>query len=139
MQYIAVITNPVNRQTVLLPFNPTDSVLAETAKETNLQTLIGVLQFNPAMHPVSSVLTMNGWDVPLTGIRIMEARSPAPVSINSGQLGKLALVQGFFDGATLYQARIVAVFSDSPMDLLYRLLSNNCPDIAPLLQPTKEE
>lgn len=138
IKYIEVILNPSNRQTALLPFNPSDSILTRAAKETNLQTLIGVLQFNPAMHPVSSVLTMNGWDVPLTGIRMIEARSPMPITIEPLQIGKLALVQGFFDGATLYQAHIIAVFSDTPMDLLYRLLGNNCPDIEPFLQRAKD-
>lgn len=131
---LTVITD-TQRNTLQLSFAATDTLLAEAAKQPDLSVLLGVLNINHSFKPVSSVLTLNGWEVPLTDIRVMEARSPAPIVITPQQIGKLALVQGYFNGATLYQANIIAVFSDTPLNLLYQLLNKNCPDISPYLLP----
>lgn len=130
---LTVITD-INQNSIELNYNPTDSILNIAAKQSGqLPILIGVLGVNFDLHPVSSVLNMNGWDVPLTGIRMMEARGLTPIVILPEQAGKLALVQGHLSGSTLYQANIIAVFSESPTQMLYQLLQNNCPDISPFL------
>ncbi|HRI27775.1 MAG TPA: hypothetical protein PK239_09685 [Chitinophagales bacterium] len=125
----------VLKNNIELSYNSADSILTSAAKASNLlPVMIGVLGINFNLSPVSSVLKMNGWDVPLTPIRMMEARSPYPIQIQPDEVGKLALVQGHFDGSTIYQATILAVFPDEPIALLYQLLHQHQTDVSPLLQ-----
>ncbi|MEZ4887654.1 MAG: hypothetical protein R3E32_23170 [Chitinophagales bacterium] len=89
---------------------------------------IGILNYNLSMSPQSS-LKLLSWELPMTDISIMEARSPSPIVISEFDVGKLAIVHGYSDGGMIYLANIVAVFEQKPMALLMELLNNESFDL----------
>lgn len=70
-------------------------------------------------------LELLSWSVPLITIRMMEAQAPKSLLIPPDKVGKLAIVSGTSQGNTIYEARIVAVFEDKPLGLLYKLLHDS--------------
>lgn len=130
------VLTDIDRNTMELLYDPADSLLNLAVKKSDwLPICIGVLGINFNLRPTSSVLEMNGIEIPLTDIQQITARSPSPIVILPEQTGRLALVQGDFTGSTIYQAKIIAVFSDTPTQLLFHFLQKNCSNISPLLDP----
>lgn len=82
---------------------------------------IGILNYNLALNPQSSLKFLN-WETPMTEITLMESRTPTSVKIPTFDVGKLAIVHGYSDGGMIYQARIMSVFKQKPMELLMELL-----------------
>jgi len=82
---------------------------------------IGILNYNLAMNPQSS-LKMLSWEMPMTGISMMEAREPSPLVISEFDIGKLAIVRGHSNGGMIYLSNIMAVFEQKPMALLMKML-----------------
>ena len=90
-------------------------------KLDNYQYYIGILG-TQLVPEVWTILELASGDVRLTSTGVVEGRSPQPLLIGSKYKGKLAIVSGFFNGASIYDARIEAVFEAKPMQLLYQIM-----------------
>jgi len=118
---ITLLTD-INGSEIQLPIDANDSTFAKLQAVNNIRQLyIGTLNYNWSTQPRSH-LQLLSFNVPITNISMMEARSPEDVLIPSEHLHKLAIVEGFWGGGTLYQAQIKAVFKAEAMPLLFELL-----------------
>ncbi len=135
---INLITD-IDGSNIKATINRLDTTLNELKTPTDGKFLyLGILNFSFKSQP-PSCLKLQSFNVPMTDISMMEAQSPKPIVIPTGQLNKLAIVEGFYGGGMLYGCRIVGVFDKTPLELLYQLLDEGELKLDPYLKILGEE
>ena len=122
MVEVSLITDALGLdKTIRVRVKRKDGILKPLKFTDQTAYYIGVLNYNLTMSPQSS-LKMLSWEMPMTGISMMEAREPSPLVISEFDIGKLAIVRGHSNGGMIYLSNIMAVFEQKPMALLMKML-----------------